>query len=108
MEKRCYESVVVFVPELTDQELEEQIEWVKGLIEKNEGQVLKIDRWGKRKLAYEIEKKKEAYYVLFLFWGSPSTVENVEAQYRLNHNIIRYLSVKRKDRECEQEQPKEE
>ena len=108
MEKRCYETVVVFTPELSDQDLESQINWVKDLIEKNEGQVLKVDVWGKRKLAYEIEKKKEGYYVLFLFWGSPNTVENIERQYRINHNVIRYLSVKRKDKECQkEEQPSE-
>ncbi len=102
MERRCYETVVVFTPDLTEQEFEEQINWVRDLIEKNEGQVLKVEKWGKRKLAYEIEKKKEGYYVLFLFWGSPSTVENIERQYRINHNVIRYLSVKRKDKECQQ------
>ncbi|BAT72452.1 small subunit ribosomal protein S6 [Thermosulfidibacter takaii ABI70S6] len=107
MEKRCYESVVVFTPDLTEQEQEEQIKWVKELIAKNDGQLLKVDVWGKRKLAYEIEKKKEGYYVLFLFWGTPYTVEGMEKAYRINHNILRYLTVKRKDKECEKEEPKE-
>ena len=107
MEKRCYESVVVFVPELTDEELEAQVNWVKELVEKNQGEILKVDVWGKRKLAYEIEKKKEGIYVLFLFWGSPDTVEGIEKQYRLNHNVIRYLTVKRKDKECEKETKEE-
>ncbi len=107
MDRRCYESVVVFVPELTDQELEEQTNWVKELIAKNGGEVLKVDNWGKRKLAYEIERKKEGYYVLFLFWGGPNTVEGMERAYRLNHNIIRYLTVKRDDAECGAEETKE-
>ena len=100
MELRCYESVVVFTPELEDAQLQEQIEWVKGIIEKNGGTLLKVDNWGKRKLAYEIEKKKEGFYVLFLFWAPPDLVEELERNYRLNHNVIRYLSVKRKDKEC--------
>ncbi len=107
MERRCYESVVVFVPELTEQELEEQINWVKELIAKNDGEVLKVDNWGKRKLAYEIEKRKEGYYVLFLFWGLPHTVEGIERAYRINHNIIRYLTVKRDEEECGRETKEE-
>lgn len=107
MEKRCYESVVVFVPELTEQEVEERVNWVRELIAKNEGEVLRVDVWGKRKLAYEIEKKKEGIYVLFRFWGTPNTVEGIEKAYRLNHDIIRYLSVKLKDKECQKEESQE-
>ncbi|NPA15743.1 MAG: 30S ribosomal protein S6 [Deferribacteres bacterium] len=102
MDLRCYESVVVFVPELDEKELEEQIQWVKSIIEKNGGEIVKVDNWGKRKLAYEIEKRKEGYYVLFLFRSSGDLVEELERNYRINNNVIRYLTVKRKESECEE------
>jgi len=94
--------VVVFVPELDEKELEEQIQWVKSIIEKNGGEIVKVDNWGKRKLAYEIEKRKEGYYVLFLFRSSGDLVEELERNYRINNNVIRYLTVKRKESECEE------
>ncbi len=94
--------MVVFVPELDEKELEEQIQWVKSIIEKNGGEIVKVDNWGKRKLAYEIEKRKEGYYVLFLFRSSGDLVEELERNYRINNNVIRYLTVKRKESECEE------
>ncbi len=104
MELRCYETVVVFVPELEEKELEEQVQWVRSLIEKNGGQIVKEENWGKRKLAYEIEKRKEGYYYLFLFKGPADLVEELERNYRINHNVIRYLTVRRKDKECSKEE----
>ncbi len=108
MELRCYESVVVFVPELEDSQLEEQIDWVKGLLEKGEAQIVDVENWGKKRLAYEVEKRREGYYVVFRFRASGTVVEDLEKSYRLNGKVLRYLTVKRKDRECEKEERPEE
>lgn len=108
MELRCYESVVVFIPELEDAQLEEQIDWVKGLLKKGEAQLVDVENWGRKRLAYEIEKKREGYYVLFRFRAPGTVVEELEKSYRLNGNVLRYLTVKRKDRECEKAQKPEE
>lgn len=110
MELRCYESVVVFVPELEAPQLEEQINWVKGLLEGGGAQLLEIENWGRKRLAYEIEKRKEGNYVLFRFKAPGALVGDLERNCRLNGNVIRYLTVRLKDKECEkvQEPPKEE
>ncbi len=108
MELRCYESVVIFVPELEDAQLEEQVEWVKGLLKRGGAQLVYVESWGKKRLAYEIEKKREGYYVLFRFRSPGSLVEDLEKNYRLNGKVLRYLTVKRKDAECEKvDQPGE-
>ena len=106
MELRCSESVGVFVPELEDDQLEEQVEWVKGLLEKGGAQLTEVENWGKKRLAYEIEKRREGYYFLFRFRSQGSLVEDLEKSYRLNGKVLRYLTVKRRDAECEKrEQP---
>lgn len=108
MELRCYESVVIFAPELEEAQLEEQVSWVKGLLEKGEAQLVDVENWGRKRLAYEIEKKREGFYVLFRFRAHGTLVEELEKSYRLNGNVIRYLTVKRKDKECEKVQEPEE
>ncbi len=104
MELRCYESVVVFVPELEEGQLEEQVEWVKGLLDKGGAQLVEVENWGKKRLAYEIEKRREGFYVLFRFRAQGGLIEELEKNYRLNGKVLRYLTVKRKDAECEKEE----
>lgn len=101
LDLRCYESMVIFDPDLSETDLEGQINWVKGIIERNGAELLKVDIWGKRKLAYEINKKKEGIYVLFYFRSSPDLVDELERNYRINSNVMRYLTVKIKDKKCQ-------
>ncbi len=104
MELRCYESVVVFVPELEDPQLEEEVNWVKGLLEGGGAQLVTLESWGKRRLAYEIEERREGHYFLFRFRASGAMVDELERNYRLRGSIIRYLTVRLKERECKRPQ----
>ncbi|MEO0279103.1 MAG: 30S ribosomal protein S6 [candidate division WOR-3 bacterium] len=100
-EIRCYESMVIFNPDLSDEEFEKALEWVKGIIEKNGATLIKIDVWGKRKLAYEINKKKDGIYVLFYFRSTPDFVDELERNYRINSNVMRFLTVRLKEKKCQ-------
>ncbi len=110
MELRCYESVLIFVPELEEPQLEEQIQWVKGLLEGGGAQLVEIENWGRKRLAYEIEKRKEGSYVLFRFKAPGTLVGDLERNCRLSGEVIRHLTVRIKDKECGrvQEPPEEE
>lgn len=62
-----YENIVIFDPSLNEEALEQGISSVTDLISHNGGEILKVDRWGMRRLAYELNKRKQGIYVLFLF-----------------------------------------
>ena len=58
-----------------------------------DGKVEKADELGKRKLAYEIDKNKEAYYVVFYFEANPSLIAELERNYRITDDIIKFMTI---------------
>ena len=89
-----YEMMTIFTPELEEDVLEKEIEKLKNYISSKEGEIKKVDLWGKRKLAYEIKKKKEGIYAVTNFKLSPAEILNFKRNLKLNENIIRFLIVK--------------
>lgn len=89
-----YELAVVLNAKLEDDARAEVIEKVKALIERFGGNVTDVDEWGKRRLAYEIQKMKEGVYY-FIHFESDSTVPaEIEQRIRIMDNVIRYLCVR--------------
>lgn len=86
-----YEAAVVFRPDLSTENLNEYVEKIKVIIENFGGSVERIERWDKRKLAYEINKFNEGYYVFYYFESKKSLPKELEANLKINENIIRYL-----------------
>ena len=87
-----YELTVVLNVKLEDEERAAAIEKVKGYITRFGGTVTNVDEWGKKRLAYEIQKSHEAYFIQF---ESDSVCPNeVEAHVRIMEPVIRYLCVK--------------
>ncbi|AGC67156.1 30S ribosomal protein S6 [Thermoclostridium stercorarium subsp. stercorarium DSM 8532] len=93
-----YESIFVVNPQLEDEKIKEIIEKMKSLVESN-AQLEKIEEWGKKKLAYEIAKQKEGYYVLMQFTAEPNFPAELERVYKITEGVIRYLIVKRDEKE---------
>lgn len=89
-----YESVIIINPNASE-------EIVKGLIERftalinNDGKVEKVDEVGKKKLAYEIAKNKEGYYVVFDFEANPSLIKELERNYRITDEVIKFIVIKK-------------
>ncbi len=90
---RTYESVIVIDSLLKSEEIEAIIEKVERIINNNGGQIVEIDRWGKKRLAYEIKKRQYGYYVDFIFQGPGNLIYVLEREYGLDENILRYLTV---------------
>ena len=84
----------ILKPTLTEEETVAQIELVKSIIEKNGGEIITCDDMGTRPLAYEIEKNKRGYYFVAYFKGEPKGILEIERQYRINENIIRFIFIK--------------
>lgn len=92
-----YESVIIINPSVEEQGVKDLISTFTDLINKN-GKVEKVDELGKRKLAYEVKKNKEGYYVVFTFEAKPDSIAELERNYRITDEIIKFIVV-RKDEE---------
>ena len=90
---REYELVLIINPELEDTETESLIEGIKGNIESNGGEVLKVDPWGRRRLAFPIKKNTDGYYVLLIFRSEPVYVLQLSNSFRVIESIIRHMVV---------------
>ena len=89
-----YELAVVVSAKLDDEGRTAEVEKVKALIEKFGGTITKIEEAGKKKLAYEIQKMKEAYYYFIHFESETTTPGEIEERIRIMDGVIRYLCVK--------------
>jgi len=92
--KREYETIYILRPDSTNDVIAQVNGKVRTLIETGGGTLLKVDNWGKRKLAYEVKKQLKGIYLFFSYLGSAGLVEEVERNLRLTDSVIRYYSVK--------------
>ena len=91
---REYETIYVLRPNTTNDQVAEVNTKVKTIIESMGGKVIKVDNWGKRRLAYEVAKERKGIYLYWLFLATPGVVEEAERNLRMLDNVIRYLSVR--------------
>ncbi|MCR5421066.1 MAG: 30S ribosomal protein S6 [Lachnospiraceae bacterium] len=89
-----YELCVVLSAKIEDDERAATLEKVQKYITRFGGTVTNIDDWGKKKLAYEIQKMKEAYYYFIRFDAEPTAPIEIENRVRIMENVIRYLCVR--------------
>ena len=86
-----YEALYIIVPDLDDEATHASIDKFKGIIETNGGEIVSIDEWGKKKLAYEIAYKAEGFYVLMTFAGAPELPRELERNFKNDEQILRYM-----------------
>ena len=89
-----YELAVVVSAKIEDEERAAVIEKVKALIERFGGNVTNIDEWGKKRLAYEVQKMKEAFYYFIQFESEATAPAEIENRVRIMDNVIRFLCVR--------------
>jgi small subunit ribosomal protein S6 len=89
-----YESVVILNSRISDEEKANFIEKIKTLVSEN-GQLTNVDDWGKKTLAYEISKEKEAYYLLFTFEAKPEFITEFERILRLDDAVLKHIVIKK-------------
>ena len=88
-----YEMMYIIPSQSTDEEKEALIAQVNSMIEKDNGKIESVERIGNKKLAYEINKKREGYYVLVNFTASSSVPNKLGALLSITNNIMRYIIV---------------
>ena len=91
---RRYETTFIASPTLTDEQSDELVKQFEGIIAEQGGELLKTDKWGRKKLAYEIQKFSEGYYTLFEMNAGPTLVAELERRFRNHDSVIKYLSIR--------------
>ncbi len=88
-----YESVVIIDPSVEEEKVKELSQRFTDLIN-HDGTVEKVEELGKKKLAYEVKKNKEGYYVVINFEANPSLIAELERNYRIIDEVIKFITVK--------------
>lgn len=91
---REYETIYILRPNTPNEGVAEVNTRIKGVIEGMGGKIIKIDNWGKRRLAYEVAKERKGIYLYWLYLAQPGVVEETERNLRMLDSVIRYLTVK--------------
>jgi len=102
---RKYETIFILDPDLGEEQALSVIEKVKGIITQTNGEILKVEDWGKRKLAYEVKKKPKGHYILIHFLGSPALLSELERNFRVMDAVIKFQSVRLGERQTSSEGP---
>ena len=89
-----YESIIIINPNCTEEAIKALEEKVTGLINAN-GKVESVENMGKKKLAYEIKKNTEATYMLFNFEAKPESIAELERNYRIMDDILKFIVVRK-------------
>jgi small subunit ribosomal protein S6 len=92
--KREYETTYILRPDISNDGISAVNNKIRGLIDAGGGTLLKVENWGRRKLAYEVKKNLKGVYLFFNYLGPAGLVEEVERNLRLSDSVIRYYSVK--------------
>lgn len=91
---RNYEAMYVLRPDMDEEQINAAIERFSDIITANGGEVTKVEQWGKRRLAYEVEKLREGYYVLCYFNGGTELPKELERNFKISDRVIRFLVVR--------------
>ena len=94
MKKDFFELTYILNPVLEEEKFSELVSYINKLIEDNGGEIVEVDEWGVKKLAYDIEKKSTGYYVNMYFNAPGEAIEVVERNMRIHDDIMRYLTLK--------------
>jgi small subunit ribosomal protein S6 len=88
-----YETTFILDPGLDEAQVNEEVDkvsqWIKGM----GGEVLEVQRWGKRRLAYEINRRRDGIYTLLLYQGPGTIVKELDRKFHLDESVLRSLTV---------------
>ncbi len=90
---REYETVFVLHPNYEEKEFEAEVQAVSDMITASGGSIIEIDRWGRRRLAYDIKKVHEGIYTLLRYSSEPGVLKDIERRFRMNERMLRYMTV---------------
>lgn len=105
---RKYESIVIINPKLEEKETKDLIERYKKIIEEFSNREVTVEDLGEKKLAYEIQKNNTGHYALFNFFAEPENIYELERNYRIDDNIMKFIVVRQDELEYDESADEEE
>jgi small subunit ribosomal protein S6 len=97
-----YETIFIAHPDLVEDEVKGLIEKTREVIENLNGQLIKVEDWGRRKLAYKLKKLTKGYYVLIRFRGNGQVLAELERNLRLSDSVLKYQSIRLDEKATEE------
>ena len=88
---RSYETVVVLDAGLEEEPTQQEVNTIEQIITSHNGEMVDTERWGSRKLSYEINDKRQGYYALFRFNSEPNVLEELDRAFKLNGHVLRHI-----------------
>lgn len=99
MSARTYELIYILEPDATEQQVADMHALVEGIVQKMGGVLEKTEPWGRRKLAYEIGRHKEGFYVLQVIQGSGEIIKEIDRRLKVTDGLLRHLAVRVDERQ---------
>ncbi len=96
-----YENIIILNASLSDEDIEAASGKIKDLITSSGGEILKVDAWGRKKLAFEIKKQKKGFYLLLLFKAPSPTIKKLEDYYKVLDSVIKFMVLKLERKQAE-------
>ena len=90
---KTYETTIIFDPGLEEARINEEVERVSQSIAQASGEIVEVQRWGKRKLAYNIRKRRDGTYIHIKHKSPPELIGEMDRRFRLNEGVLRHLTV---------------
>ncbi len=94
MNTNVYESAVLINAALDDEQIESVVSRITDTIVNNGGEIREIDKWGRKRLAYMVNKSKIGYYAIYRFNAPSTIVSKLERVFNLDDQVLRYLTIK--------------
>lgn len=94
---RRYETIFIIPADLTEDEINALIERYQSIITKNKGMVIKVEKWGKRKMAYEIKKQIRGFYVLMDLVSIAAVITELERNFKIDEKILKFMTIKKEE-----------
>ncbi len=93
MELKNYETVFILTPVLSDVQMKDAVDKFRKVLESKDAEIINVEQWGLKKLAYPIQHKSTGFYNLIEFKATPEVVAALELEYRRDEKIMRFLTV---------------
>ena len=90
----AYEAVIILTKKISEEQAEETKNKISDLISSN-GEVVSVDDWGMKKLAYEIKKEQEGHYYLYTFNSNPEFISEFERVLRIEDSVLKHMVIKK-------------
>jgi small subunit ribosomal protein S6 len=88
-----YETIFIVQIDLPTDELNNLIERYRAIVTNFKGTIIKVEKWGKRRLAYEIKKQSNGFYVLFDFAGKSNIIDELERNFKIDDKILKFMTI---------------